>query len=392
MWGADMSEKDFYLMMKDKIVMMINFDYGKYEVVDELLLPFSLKGRLLKTPEVTDARDKQQIAESMRVSRVNMRAVVEWLSARVLPLSRENAKKIYNLFGFEQAQDEYSKARIAIVCRALSLQDNYWLKIVNDNVMWADVNLCNVHLNEAIAQVSLRGTSLSLQNKKEEALRCPELTGQGAYAKTWIREADVLYLHKTGNNGITESKIEVMVSKLLDNCNVKHLRYEGAELFDGYICKCKCMTNDSRSLLYGMDFIGWCNRLGRSPYLEALKIDADSIYKMHIVDYLIANPDRHGMNWGFFYNCDSMEIEGCHPLYDHNNAFDTEYMRDRNAPSLYVAGKTMRELAKHAMKEVDFYFYKNVTRKDFLTDRQYNEFMLRAKELGVLVKGAVFGE
>lgn len=36
----------------------------------------------------------------------------------------------------------------------------------------------------------------------------------------------------------------------------------------------------------------------------------------------------------------------------------------QDASFLYVEGKTMRELAMHAMKEVDFYFYRNVTRND----------------------------
>lgn len=43
---------------------------------------------------------------------------------------------------------------------------------------------------------------------------------------------------------------------------------------------------------------------------------------MFIVDYLVSNRDRHGMNWGFYYNCDTMKILSCHPLYDHNNSFE----------------------------------------------------------------------
>lgn len=385
-----MGSKDFYLMMKDHTVMVINFDNGVYDVLNESLLPFALKGRILQVPMILDGTDRQQITENLRVCRVNMQAILEWLASRVLPLTRENAKKIYNLFGFEQQEGVHNKARIAITCRALTLQDNYWIKLVGDKVTWADVNLRHVPLNEAIAQVALRGTSLSIQNKKKEALKCPELSGQGAYAKTWVREADGLYLHKTGDRGITEAKVEVMVSRLLDNCNVAHVQYEASTLFGGYTCKCKCMTDDSVSMLSGVDFTGWCNREGRSPHLAALNIDADMIYKMHIVDYLIANSDRHGMNWGFLYNSDNMEILGCHPLYDHNNAFDIAYMKDRDAPSVYDSSKSLRELAHHAMKQVDFYFYREVDREDFLTDRQHREFVQRAKELGVKVKENIF--
>lgn len=289
------------------------------------------------------------------------------------------------MFGFAQSQDEFSRARIALVCRALSLQDNYWLKLEDDTVVWKDVCLRNVHLNEAIAQVSLRGTAFSIQNKKEEALRCPELSGQGAYAKAWLREEDGLYLHKTGSKGVMESKIEVMVSRLLDNCNVRHLEYTASEAFDGYTCKCKCMTDDKISILLGMDFDGYCNRLDKDPRREAIRIDSDLIYKMMIVDYLIANPDRHGMNWGFFYDCDTMEVLGCHPLYDHNNSFDIDYIRDPDVRYLYDESKSMRDWAKYAMSKVDFHFFREPVRDDFLTERQFKEFSRRASEIGVRV-------
>lgn len=381
-----MSEiKDVLLMMKNNPVMRINLTDKTYDVLNEGLLPFQLRNLFRKIPETTDNMSRYEINKIIRDSVHNSAVFEDWLASRVLPLSRENAKKIYNLFGFDQLQDTHSKARMSIVCRALSLQDNYWLKLENDPQRWESVNLRSVRLNEAVAQVSLRGTSLSIQNKKEEALRCPELSGQGAYAKAWLREGTDLYLHKTGNKGITESKIEVMVSNLLDNCNVNHLKYEASEAFGGYTCKCKCMTDDTISILPGMDFDSYCNRLGKDPKREALLIDSEMIYKMMIVDYLIANPDRHGMNWGFFYNCETMEILGCHPLFDHNNAFDAEYMRDPDVRYLFDDTKSMRDWAKYAMKEVDFHFYREFTREDFLTDRQYDCFMSRAKEIGVKI-------
>ena len=35
------------------------------------------------------------------------------------------------------------------------------------------------------------------------------------------------------------------------------------------------------------------------------------------------------------------------------------------------------------MQNVDFHFIEEITREDFITERQYNEFMYRAKELGI---------
>lgn len=373
------------LMMKDKVVMRVNLDTSLFDVVDEKLLPFTMQNKLQYVPDFTEVKSKYDDIQRQIAIRKNNDTLLSFLSFRILPITRENAKKIYNLFGFAQLQDEISKSKIALVCRALSLQDNYWVKLDGDNVTWDNVCLRNVSLSEAVAQVSLHGSSFTLTNKKEEAMRTPELTGQGAYAKAWVREPDGLYLYKRGANGIAESKIEVMVSNLLDNCNVNHLKYEAGESNGEYICKCKCMTDDTISILPGMDFDTWCTVRGVDSHKEALKIDPDSIYKMWIVDYLISNRDRHGLNWGFFYNCDSMEILGCHPLYDHNNSFDIALMQDENAGYLYDDSMTMKEAAMKAMKEVDFHFYRVPVREDFITDRQYKTYMKRAEELGIKV-------
>lgn len=374
------------LMLKDTVVMEINFDEVLYDVKKPELLPFELRGCIQDIGEVRSNLSKYEVTQMLVKQRKNYDAIIGYLANRVLPITRENAKKVYNLFNFEQVQGEPAKARIAIMCRALSLQDNFGLRVDNSSAAWDSVNLRKISLSEAVAQVSLHGTSFTLTNKKEEAMRTPDLTGQGSYAKAWVREPGGLYLYKRGSNGVMESKIEVMVSGLLDNCNVDHLKYEAAESNGEYVCKCKCMTHDTISILPGMDFHSYCNRRGLDSREEALKIDAEAIYKMWIVDYLISNRDRHGLNWGFFYNCDTMEILGCHPLYDHNKSFYIAYMQDEDAEYLYDNRMTMKEAAKIAMRKVDFHFYREFTREDFLTDRQYHSFMKRASELGIQIK------
>lgn len=124
---------------------------------------------------------------------------------------------------------------------------------------------------------------------------------------------------------------------------------------------------------------------GLDSHKEAIKIDADSVYKMWVVDYLISNGDRHGLNWGFFYNCDTMKILRCHPLYDHNNSFDIAVMNNEDTPYLYNSSMAMKQAAEIAMKHVDFHFYRDFNKDDFLTTRQYNSFMKRAKELGIKI-------
>lgn len=374
-------EKDMLLMMKDREVMRINFDESGYDIINEALLPWEMKGKIKRVPTYEEVKSKYDDTQRIAAIKNNYAAILSFLSKRVLPLSRENAKKLYQVFGYSQLQDEFSKSRIAIICRAVSLQDNYWLKLSGDNKEWKDVDLRTNSLSEAVAQISLHGTSISLQG----VIRTPEWTGSGAYAKAWLRESDGLYLHKVGAHGDDESRIEVMCSNLLSHTNVDYLKYEASSDRGRYTCKCKCMTTDDISILPAENFFTYCNVNNLDFFREVMKIDAENIYKMWIVDYLISNRDRHGMNWGFFYNSDTMEILGCHPLFDHNNSFDRDYMDNPDMPYLYDNTMTMRQAAKKAMMNVEFYFKEPITREMFITQRQYNSFMSRADELGIKV-------
>lgn len=175
-----------------------------------------------------------------------------------------------------------------------------------------------------------------------------------------------------------------MISKILDKTNVKHVSYL-AGMDDGkYVCMCPCISTDELSILPAMEYNSYCNVNGLDFDSEVLRIDKDGYYKMWIVDYIISNRDRHSQNWGFFYDRDTMEVVLTHPLFDHNNAFDIEYMRDRNAV-YQCSGKSLRESAKYAMTQTDFKIMDKIVREDFLTERQYNEFVWRARDLGLTV-------
>lgn len=373
--------QNLLLMNEDTVVMEINFDDGLYHIRNAEKMPYQLKDRIVSIND-TDILSMER-KDLLRASFKNQMVVSGYFASRVLPLTRENAKKIYSLFGFEQMQDDYSKMKIAILCRAVSLQDNYWIKNSDDKTVWDDINLRNNHLNEVVAQVSLHGSSLTLQGQ----VHTPELNGQGAYAKAWKREEDGLYLYKIGSDKTDyESRIEVMVSNLLDKTNVSHVRYLPAQAMDRFACKCKCMTTDTLSILAGMDFRTYCNVHDINAERELLKLDSDNLYKMWITDYLISNRDRHGMNWGLYYDNRTMQLLGLHPLFDHNNAFDTELMKDKDAPYLYDNSRTMRECAKYAIKRTDYILYNSFSKSDFLSEEMYESFMDRASELGIKVK------
>lgn len=342
-------------MSKDEVVLKYDIEMGIFKILNNTLMPYQLKNC------ITEKDD--------RISYIkNYDSIIRFLSSRILPLDRENAKKILNALGYEQAQDPCYKANIAEHCRAVSLQDTYWVKSENESISWKDVDIRQNHLNKVMMQVALKGDSLTITGR----CHTPEITTNGAYAKCWKRENRDLYLYKKGKNG--ESRIEVEVSNILDRTNVPHVKYFSV---DRTTCKCKCMTTNDLSILPAMDFIGYCNRLGLNYQQEYIKIDKENLYKMFIVDYLISNSDRHGLNYGFFYDNNTMEIIGFHPLYDHNNAFDRKLMQVDTGSLVF--DKKMGELAKYAYSRCNFKI--DVSKSDFLTESHYKSFMRKLKEI-----------
>ena len=376
--------KKFTIMMRDTEVMKVDLGAMQYEVVQEQFLPYPIRGKLGVMPELGGTVSVAEMTQWMGLARKNEEAVVSWLANRVLPLSRANAKWIYNLCHFEQVGTDEQKVKIALACRAVSVLDPYWLKFEEDGELsWRQVNVRENPLNEILAQVALHGKSLTLQG----SLVTPELTTNGAYAKAWRRHGDsLLWLYKLGANGNTESRIEVMCSGLLDKMNVEHVHYEAGEDEGKYVCMCPCMTTERKAILTGMEFISYCHVNGIDPDQRMFEIDGESIYKMWIVDFLISNRDRHGQNWGFFYDTETMGILGCHPLFDHNNAFDIDFMMDMDAPYQF-GGMTIKQAAQKAMGQVDFHFTEPITREDFITERQYKSFQARVRCLGLKMEG-----
>lgn len=377
-----MDELDIRLvfMCADKEVLSINMTTGDLSILNETLLPLSMQNRF-KFYEKKPVYTEKEMKYVLYYNNNNREVITSWLANRTLLLSRANAKKIYQAYRLEQLNDEVSRAKLSIACRALSVLDNYWVKLSNDNTTkWDDINIRHNPLNQAVAQIALHGTSLSLQG----SLQSPEFTTNGVYAKAWHRDEDgSLWLYKLNDINST-AKIEAMVSNILDCMNVTHCHYEAREDMGEYVCACPLMTDDNISIADGLTFNGYCNRRGVDPIDELTRLDADGFYKMLIIDYLIANPDRHGQNWGVYYDPNAVEVLRLHPLFDHNNAFDNGVMDDENYLSHFY-DKSLKENALMAIKKVDVHFTKPITRDMFLTTKQYETFMKRVKQLGITV-------
>lgn len=358
-----------YLKLKDKTVLYFNVDSGVYRVVEPALLPFQLRDGIL------DLDGNGTITQTIK----NYNALMRFFGSRTLSVKRENAKKVLNALKISQRDDNDTRYKIIILCKALSTDDDYWITS-NPDEKWDSVDLYKNHLNEAISQIALSGKSLTITGK----IHTPELTGHGAYAKAWFREDGWLWLYKAPSRGGIETNIEVSVSNILDKTNVPHVKYEFAEKFGMKYSRCRSMKSADCSIVTAEDVASWCNRTGVLFETFVKDLDSENYYKTIVVDYLISNSDRHGQNWGFFMDNTSGRLLGLHPLFDHNNAFD---LGDIESPyggdSLMMEGKTKKEAAMYAIKHCSFRITRCIVRSDFPSSAAYSSFKQRMEILDI---------
>lgn len=382
------SRKDISLMFGNIEVMRINFAKGIYNVIDHNHVPYGIRGKLKYYEKSDNATTDEIIEERTAINGENLLEMLGWFSKRTLALSRANADRLYAVLGFERLDNIYDKFEFVSVCRAVSVLDKYWIKYSDEDILWDNVDIKRNRLNSILTQVALYGDPLSFRG----SYTTPELTTHGLYAKAWRRHDDgYLWMYKLSSEYGDESEKEVMVSNILDKCNVNHVKYVAGMDRGNYVCMCRCISDENNSVLPALEYSSYCSSHGLNLRDEAKRIDSDGYYKMHIIDYLISNNDRHGQNWGFFVDNESFNLVSLHPLYDHNKSFSAKHMwgpRQISNPEY----RRLKDNAIEAMKYVDFHFTSAITRSDFIRQEYYDSFMRHSEELGIETKYNPFAE
>ena len=155
-----------YLMHKNTPVLFISEKEDNFiKVLNEKLVPFLFKNNIQTYTQKTD-NIRYEAREMQRVYQHNYNLFVTWLSWRTLILSQKYAKKLYQAYRLEQRDDPFTRAKLALTYKALSLSDDYW--VTEDTlVKWGKINIRHNSLQKAIAQIQLHGHSMTLNGKPE---------------------------------------------------------------------------------------------------------------------------------------------------------------------------------------------------------------------------------
>lgn len=307
----------------------------------------------------------------------NLTNFYHWCASRILTLDRKYAKEILNSIGAIQAYTDRDRAAIAISYRALSLMDVYWVRAKGDTKSYAEISLYNHSLSKAFVDVSLKGKNLTAANA--ELITWQDEAGDvgtpGVAPKAWIREDDVFYLLKDGDQ--RDVGAELLASKIVDCFDVEHVSYCETYFGDVRVSKCRIITSEQVSLVSSEFIEIYCMNHDKDKMAFVLKKDAYSYYMMNIIDYLIGNTDRHWGNWGFMVDNATNKIIKIHPLMDFNKAFLSYETVDgalcqtteTQMSQRQAAIEAVRKIGLNQIGEIDLSWFDDRTRADMFFER-----------------------
>lgn len=277
----------------------------------------------------------------------NLNNFYHWCASRVLSLDRKYAKEILNSIGVAQAVTDRDRANISLSYHCVSLTDVYWVRKRGENITFADINLYDNPLNEAIVELSLKGRQMTVTNKE----LAPDLSTKGCFPKAWIRGENGFKLLKDG--GEDAVRHELLASKICQCFEVPQVKYRESFYQEQLVSESEIVSSKKYSMVSKMAFdIYACNH-NLDTISECKRLDATTFYGMNILDYLIGNTDRHPENWGFLVDNDTNQYISLYPLMDFNQSFLAyDNLDGANCQTLYPRKLTQREAAIEAVKEI----------------------------------------
>lgn len=336
----------YEIMHMEKVVAKVATN-GKTSILQEKFMPYDL---------YLDEEDENDLDVLIN----NLANFYHWCASRVLSLDRKYAKEIMNSIGVAQAVTDRDRANISLSYHCVSLTDVYWVRKEGEDISFAELNLYDNPLNEAIVELSLKGRQMTVTNRE----LAPDLSTKGCFPKAWIRTEHGFKLLKDGDSTVVQK--ELLASEICQCFDIpqviyREYFYDGEKVTESDIVTSKEISMVSKMAMdiyacnHDFDTIEFCKNLDPVTY-----------YGMNILDYLTGNTDRHPENWGFFVDNNTNEVISLYPLMDFNQSF---FVYDNiDGARCQTTGKcfmTQREAAIEAVKYIGLRQIKDIDMSKF---------------------------
>lgn len=272
-------------------------------------------GFILKINEVY-AADHLPVGISYKNGIADRGALNEWWTDRSIPASRSGVRNALEHLNISNTK------MLLVRCFGLSLSDQYWIKPQGEDITWDKINFFDNSFSEDIGDV-LFGTP---KNMDGFDFSSPDNTSDGCLKKRWKIINGKRCLVKGGSNPFQQQPFnEVIATKIMERLGIPHVAYDLVWDNGSPYSVCEDFVTADTELVSAwrvlqtqkkpnnvsvyQHFINRCEELGVKNIVQDLD-------KMLVLDYIIANEDRHLNNFGLLRNAETLEWLGFAPIYD----------------------------------------------------------------------------
>lgn len=247
---------------------------------------------------------------------IDRAALNAWWIDRSIPASRSGIRKALETLNLPNTQMLLTR------CFGLSLSDQYWVKPHDSDLQWGSINFFQNPFSEDIGDVLLGKATDGVGFD----FRSPDNTSDGFLKKRWKIIDGKRCLLKAGSNPFMQQPFnEVVATIVAERLGIPHVRYTllwddetpysvcedfitpDTELVSAWRVM-QSIKKDNSTSVY-RHYLNCCELLG-IPDME------HAVDQMIVLDYLIANEDRHQNNFGLIRNANTLEWIGAAPLFD----------------------------------------------------------------------------
>ena len=295
--------------------------------------------------------------------------VFEWIINRI-----DNAQRTYMNLVYIARKVGRDRDKMIKDSSGISFTDNFWLQTSDTDHTWGELT--------------------SLRDKSRE-LSLYALTGKTNDPAELLKGNTSLF---TTKGFFTKAIIGKNLVKLLEDAVLEYPAYLFGEQIGISVAKCELegkfvnielFTDNETSLVHAAELKQYFDT-DDEIYNEFVRIGrrdiAGQIERMYIFNYLIGNPDMHDENTGVLYDAKTFEFISLAPCYDHNIAFNKDFMGVSHATKGRSSLLTLDDWSKKFIKNhVDITEkLKNVDYseiKKYIPKERFMEFQARIEEL-----------
>ena len=272
-------------------------------------------GSIIKSGTVYD-KDRLPVGVVERNGKADRFSLNEWWRNRSIPNTRQGIKEA--LYALKISNPQV----LAVRSYGFSLSDAYWILPESSNINWYELNYYENLFSGDIGEV------LFGQEKSTETFdfNSPDNTTDGYLKKRWKIINGKRCLIKGGSNLERQQPFnEVIASKIMDRLGIYHAPYniiweddEPYSVCEDFVTRdtelisawriVQTQKKDNSTSVY-QHFVNCCKSLGAPDVVPALD-------RMLVLDYIIANEDRHLNYFGLLRNAETLEWLGFAPIYD----------------------------------------------------------------------------